>query len=69
MLNNKAATFVTALLSGAGNRGRTCTLSHKNLNLACLPIPSYPHACCIITQHFKLCQLRQNMRSTHIAVE
>ena len=28
---------------GADNRTRTCTVSHRNLNPACLPIPPYPH--------------------------
>ena len=28
---------------GTGNRTWTCTLSHQNLNLACLPIPPYPY--------------------------
>ena len=29
----------------AGDRNRTCTVSHKNLNLACLPISPHPHTC------------------------
>ncbi len=28
---------------GADNRDRTCTVSHRNLNPARLPIPPYPH--------------------------
>ena len=28
---------------GAGNRTWTCTVSHGNLNPACLPFPPYPH--------------------------
>ncbi len=31
------------LFYGAGNRGRTCTVAHRILNPARLPIPPYPH--------------------------
>ncbi len=30
-------------LFGTGNRGRTCTVTHRILNPARLPIPPYPH--------------------------
>lgn len=39
----KSTTAETVVLFGAGNRGRTCTVAHRNLNPACLPIPPYPH--------------------------
>ena len=41
--NAKSTTAETVVLFGAGNRGRTCTVAHRNLNPACLPIPPYPH--------------------------
>ena len=41
--NEKSTTAETVVLFGAGNRGRTCTVAHRNLNPACLPIPPYPH--------------------------
>ena len=28
---------------GTGNKTRTCTVAHWNLNPTCLPIPPYPH--------------------------
>ena len=36
------AVFLQLLLHGAGNRGRTCTVSHRILNPARLPIPPCP---------------------------
>ena len=33
-----------ALFFGAGDRGRTCILADKILNLACMPISPHPRA-------------------------
>ena len=38
---------------GAGDRTRTCTVSHQNLNLARLPIPPRPHDYFIIPPFLK----------------
>ncbi|WP_207709198.1 hypothetical protein, partial [Neglectibacter sp. 59] len=35
-----------------GDRTRTCTVSHQNLNLARLPIPPHPHMYKVIIQVF-----------------
>ena len=36
---------------GADDRGRTCTPRHKNLNLACLPVPSHPRNITYLVYH------------------
>ena len=36
---------------GTGNRGRTCTVTHRILNPARLPIPPYPRGITIIVYH------------------
>ena len=39
-------------LFGTGNRGRTCTVTHRILNPARLPIPPYPHITGIVYHIF-----------------
>ena len=36
-------TIVCKAFTTAGDRNRTCTVSHQNLNLARLPVPPHPH--------------------------